>query len=64
MKGKMGSVIFDYNAIIKEPGDKGQKGFPGREGDIGWPGYLYSIFLINYLRKTLFNRLIIIQLTN
>lgn len=47
MKGERGRVIFDYDAVTTTPGDQGPKGFPGREGDMGWPGYVY-VFILGY----------------
>lgn len=40
MKGIRGDVIYERDAQRLPPsGEKGQKGFPGREADMGWMGY-------------------------
>jgi len=46
MPGERGTLIFDGFKQTLIPGDKGAKGFPGREGDMGSIGYLYA-FLLN-----------------
>lgn len=48
MKGERGRVISNFDSIERIPGDQGPKGFPGREGGMGWPGYVY-VFVLGYL---------------
>jgi len=46
MQGERGTLIYEDSNIELIPGEKGPKGFPGREGDMGSIGYLY-VFLFN-----------------
>lgn len=39
MQGERGTLIYEIFSIKLENGDKGPKGFPGREGDMGSIGY-------------------------
>jgi len=47
MPGERGSVIIDRSLRMFELGEKGPKGFAGREGDMGSNGYI-SALLYNY----------------
>lgn len=40
MQGERGSLIHEVFSKKLEDGEKGAKGFPGREGDMGSIGYL------------------------
>lgn len=40
MKGQRGTIMYDDNIAKLTEGDKGYQGIPGREGEVGWPGYL------------------------
>lgn len=46
MPGERGTIIFEGSIQKLVPGEKGPKGFPGREGDMGSMGYLCA-FLLN-----------------
>lgn len=38
MKGTRGDTFMEKGLLNKIPGEKGPKGFSGKEGSIGWPG--------------------------
>lgn len=46
MQGERGTLIYEDLNTVLMPGEKGPKGFPGREGDMGSIGYL-RVFLLN-----------------
>lgn len=52
MPGERGTLIYEDSKIALIPGEKGPKGFPGREGDMGSIGYL-CVFVFNYLIKSI-----------
>lgn len=47
MKGGRGDVFIEKGLLDKIPGEKGPKGFAGKEGSIGWPGWLKK-FITNF----------------
>lgn len=48
MQGERGTLIYEIFSMSLIPGDKGPKGFSGREGDMGSIGYL-CVYLFSYL---------------